>query len=177
MDNDQVMQIVLGKTPLHYQQVDRVAVSYNEFCVNGKKSSYNKRKREIFTAQNQLKKYIDWSIEQLMGAISQFGLYPIEIFFPCIVFEGAMYEAIVENGNLQLKEADHIILDTSYRSRYSVYEKTILVDVVRRSYFEDYMKLIRKDVNSIKRIVHGQSQKITRKIEEITSLLGSKRKD
>jgi hypothetical protein len=173
VENFQVMEIILGKAPLHYKNMKRIAVSYNEFCLKGKKASYEKKKREIFEAQNQLKKYIDCGIDQLIKAGSELRMYPIEMSFPCIVFDGLMYEAIVENGNLQLEEANHLILDTSYRTPYSVFEKCLLVDVVRKDCFENYLKLIRKDVMLFKRIVSTNSRKITRRIDEIISLLSS----
>jgi hypothetical protein len=106
---------------------------------------------------------------------AQFGVYQIEINLSRIVSDGTMYEAIVENGNLTLNDAKHLILYTSYNTRYSVFERGVFFDVVCGDYFEDYMKIIRKDVNATKRTVYHLPARTIRKIKEITSLLSSTR--
>jgi len=174
-ENYQIMDIILEKTNLHYKSIQRKAVTYNEFYLKGKKASYAKKKREIFEAQNQLKKYIACLIEQMMKASPQFSVYPIELYFPCIVFDGVMYEAIVKNGGLELEEAKHLVLRTLRRSPYSVFEKSLLIDVVQKSYFKDYLKLVRKDVTSIRRIVRNRAKRIIREIEQVGELLSSSR--
>jgi hypothetical protein len=176
-ENFQIMEIFLGKVlpQLHYSSFTRKAVSYNEFYLQGKKESFKERKKEIFEAQNQVKKYIDCSIDQLMKVSKELTIYPIEIDFPCIVFDGLMFEAILERGGLQLHKTNHVILSTSYRSQYSIFERSFLIDVVHKDSFGDYLKLIRKDVSSIQKSLRKNSSRILRKIDDTLSLLGMSR--
>lgn len=112
-ENYQIMEMILGKTQLHYKNMKKGAVSYNEFCLGGKKVSFEKKKREIFEAQNQLKKHIDCSVEQVIKASPEIEVYPLEMSFPCLILDGLMYEAILKNGDLHLEESNHLVLQTS----------------------------------------------------------------
>lgn len=172
-ENYQIMEKIFDKTSFHYQNIVRRAITYDAFCLAAKKSSFSKKKREIFEAQNQIKKYIGYMIEQLIKASPQYSEYPIEIDFPCIIFDGSMYEAIIENGRLKLEKSNHIVLGSSYRSPYSIYEKGVLIDIVHKSYFKDYQKLIRKDVTSLRRTVRNNAKRFIREIEQVASLLSS----
>lgn len=172
-ENYQIMELILEKTSLHYKQTKRIAISYAEFSIEKKKKNDYKKKREIFEAQNQVKKYVECSFDQLIRASRRIQGYPIEVFFPCIVLDGSMYEAIVENDDLDLKEAKHIVLFTTYRSPYAVYDRCLLIDVVHKDYFTDYLKIIHKDEASLRTIVSKNSSKITRKINDMIEMLGS----
>lgn len=174
-ENYEIMETIYEKTSLHYENITRIAVSYDTFCLKGKKDSFSKKKREIFEAQNQVKKYVGYTIEQMIKSSPQLGVYPIEFYFPCIVFDGAMYEAIIENGKLKLEESNHVVLSSLYRSPYSIFERGVLIDVVKKSYFKDYERLIRKDVTSLRRIVRKNAKKFAREIERIASLVRSAR--
>lgn len=174
-ENYQIMETIYEKASFHYENIARIAVSYDAFYLTGKKTSFNKKKREIFEAQNQVKKYINYTIEQLIKASPRLDVYLIDMYFPCIIFDGLMYEAILEKGKLKLEESNHIVLSSSYRSPYSIFEKGILIDVVRKSYFKDYQRLIREDVTSLRRIVRGNAKKFARKIEEVGSMVSSAR--
>jgi hypothetical protein len=173
-ENLQVMEMILGKCPLHYENMKRKAVTYDAVYIKGNKNSYEGKKREIFEAQNQLKKYIDYSIEQLTKADLRGG-HVIQNYFPCIVFDGRMYEAIVESGDLSLRESDHLVLATSYKSQYSVWERNLLIDIVRKNYLETYLDLIQKDISSLKKTISKKSKSIFRRIDEIVDLLTTTR--
>lgn len=169
-ENYQVMNMVLGKTGLHYRDLRRHAVAYDEFNLKGKKESFEQKKKEIFEAQNQLKKYVGCYIEQTIESSPTSDLYTIFMSFPCIVFDGSMYEAIVHNGNLRLRESKHLALFTLYRCPYSIFEKCILIDIVNKDYFTEYLKVIRKDVTSLRKQINRDSVKIVEKIDEVREL-------
>jgi hypothetical protein len=99
----------------------------------------------------------------------------IEIYVPCIVFDGHMYEATVEGGDLSLRESDHLILSTSYKSPYSIWERSLLVDIVRKNYFETYLELVQKDLSSLKKAISKKSKSIARKIDDVVELLSTTR--
>jgi hypothetical protein len=173
----EVMDKILPKVSLHYKSSSRTAIAYDTFCFNTTKRSFSTKKREIFEAQNQITKYVGHTIEQsIMERARYYHVYPIQFFFPCIILDGLMYDAIVDNGSLTLKESDHVVLSSQYRSPYSIYENRVLIDVVRKSYFREYQKLIRQDVESFKRVVKRQAGKLSNEIEKVISLVGSTRK-
>lgn len=96
--------------------------------------------------------------------------YTIEMYFPCIVFQGHIYEATVkEDGEVELEKRNHILLRTLYRSPYSVYEKGILIDVISDSpfsekRFSDYNELVCRDMESLKEVLTQNSDEIEQRI-------------
>jgi hypothetical protein len=171
-EDNQVTDIILDKANLHYQNSKRVAVAYSEFNVSEKNTAErnNKHKHEIFEAQNQLKKYIDCEFDKSAKSNLKLRACGTFVYFPCIVFDGSLYEAIVEGNDLQLKEVQHIILTSTYRSPYSVFEKPILIDIVHRNYFEKYLEIIEKDEESLKKSVLSNLNEI---IQETQKIIGS----
>jgi hypothetical protein len=159
---------------LHYEDQKRIAVTYQAFQTgNVLKTQFRESQNAIFEAQNQLKSYIDWNTEQDIRERSPIIPYTIEFYFPCIVFQGPMYEAVVENGDVRLGKSDHIILKTLFKSPYSIYEKDLLIDVVSEEYFNNYQDLIRKDLDSLKESILKNSERISGRITEMVSLLES----
>lgn len=174
-ENYKVLNMIFDPSVLHYASFERKAVAFDAFALDAKKSSYKKKKKEIFEAQNQLKKFIGCFINQIINVPIQIVGYHIQIFFPCIVFDGLMYEAIVDDDELKLEEANHLVLKTLRRSPYSVFEKGLLIDVVSKNYFNDYQKIIRKDISTLKKIFRRKATRIVREIDETISLVESVR--
>ena len=144
----QLREIVLEKSRLHYNKMKKVAVTFDEFLIRNKKSKYEKKKREIFEAINQLKKYITYTHEQTLEERFE-GVYRFYVTLPCIVFDGEMYEAIITKGDVEIKKKKHLLLSTQYRPSYSVWEQGFLIDVVHRNYFQNYLAKIRRDISSL----------------------------
>ena len=166
-DLDYISEVILEKNPLHYYSMKRVAVSYDEFPIDTKKSEYGEGKKQIFKAENQLKKYLTYSNEQFLLQPPQ-EVKLIYISFPCIVFDGTMYEAILEDGKVELKKSNHVVLARSNRAPYSVYDLTFLIDVVTKNYFDRYMKKINNDVKSCFDMVRKRKRRILRELEKIS---------
>jgi len=175
-ENSDTMGLVLEKTPLHYSKFERKAVTYCTIYLEGKNNSVKTKKRKIFQAQNQLKKYVGTLIDQLLKKGPQIDFCPIGFYIPCIVFDGLMYEAIVEEGKLKVTESNHMLLETTYRSPYSISERCILIDVVHKNYFTDYQKMVRKDALELKKIVRKKAKKINNEFYKINRLLSSSKK-
>jgi hypothetical protein len=185
-ENIDIMSTILSKARLHYEKFKSVAVTHTRVFLakerEAKLSATQKkrmRKNHILDAQNQLKKYIDWSTDQDIRKRSQVLPYSIEVYFPCIVFQGHMYEATVENsGKVSLEKKNHIVLDTLFRSPYSVYEKNLLIDVISGKPFDekcftDYQGLIRQDIASLEECVRQNSDEISNRISNILELVES----
>ena len=185
----EIMGIIMKNARLHYRDMRRVAVTSDlvplypskDYSPQHKSQQRNRKKNPIFAAQNQLKKYIDWALDQDIRNRSHVLPFSIEMYFPCLFFQGHMYEAIVENdGKVKLEKKNHIVLETLLRSPYSVYERNLLIDIVGDSHFNEdhfknYQELVRKDMISLEKVISQNSEEIGRKISDTLELIESAR--
>lgn len=167
----QIKEIISKKTKLHHASMKRVAVAFEQFFMKGKKKTFEKKKKEIFEAENQLKKYISYYLEQCVKA--RYDVCRLEMLFPVIVFDGNMYEAVIEKGKVKVSESKHVVLTTSHRTSYSIWEQGFLIDVVHRDYFPNFLKVLDRDVKSFKMVVKRNKLRIEREVERATSFLGT----
>lgn len=173
-ERTEIMQTVLGKTQLHYQNAEKIAVTFDAFKTgDAHRGQFREGQSEIHEAREQLKSYVDYAIEQSIKVRIPLIPYTFEMYFPCIVFRGSMYEATVKNEDVKVKNAKHLILSTLYKSPYSIYERNLLIDVVSEEYFDTYQELVRKDIDSIKHTIEEKSETISSRITEIVTLLES----
>lgn len=145
VDNISAMKPILNSSKLHYKRFKRAAVCFSEFYMQGKQNESHKK--EIFEAETQLKKFIIDKNELTMKSEG----YPlfVDFYFPCIVFDGKMFEATVKNGKTRLKESFHVPLLTSHPSPYSTWDLGFVVDVVHKSYFEKFSDLVNQDIDNL----------------------------
>ena len=70
--------------------------------------------------------------------------------FLCIVLDGRLYEAKIDGESLELKETKHIVLRSEYRPDQGLWDKQVLIDVVEKNYFEEYLNIIKKGELSLR---------------------------
>jgi len=171
----EVMRMILGNTSLHYETQKWVAVTFNAFATGkAHRGQFRESQSEINEAREQLKTYVDWVIDQDVREWVSTLPYTIEMYFPCIVFRGSLFEAIVgENDDIRLNPTKHLILSNLYKSPYSIYEKNVLIDIVSEDYFVEYEKLVQKDIENLKRTIKRKTNTVSRRITEIVTLLES----
>lgn len=134
---------------LHYSKFDRVATNYTEVKLQDEKGGPD----QIFTACNQLTKFIAYSFQQSMRRIerSLSTRRVMIMFFPVIVFDGIFYEATLDaNSSIVLARRRHLLL--SRRSRWSFApeeERSFLIDVVAKEHFEKYLESMRQNVSNL----------------------------
>jgi hypothetical protein len=138
---------------LHYDKFKRFAVAYQEI----KKQRINEPRRsgsvrnEIFEGVSQLVRFLCYEIHQRLRIIDTFDCdfrrekMWMEFFFPIIVFDGDMYQATLDSGKLRLKRAKHVVLVTNHRCPYCNEAEGFTIDVVHRSYFEEFIDVLGKD--------------------------------
>lgn len=165
----QLRDIILGETSLHYHKFKRFAIAFDEVYLKGKKHERAKGKREIFEAENQLKKFIVYTNEKSLEEKPP-KEKRIFVYFPCIVFDGKIFEAIVEKGKLELRKRRHLILTSQYRPSYSVWEQNFLIDIIHRSYFNYYLEKITSDIKSLAETTAKNRDYLMRIIEAVESL-------
>jgi len=164
---------LLGK--LHYYRSKEFSRAYKQIKLQKDRAS---SKDEIFEAINQLLKYVSYEIENYIDVYKN-GLMKImsNVFFlPIIVFDGKLYESVLEDKRLSLKRSNHTTVLSFYRSRYAPHRFPFFIDVVQRNYFPKFLRLIEKeivliteDIKSHKRIQQEfleALEKIGRKVSE-----------
>jgi hypothetical protein len=156
-----LLNLLLEPLQLHYWDSKRVAVCYKEFIKKAdgetKEVKEELKRKPIFEAQNQVKKFI---YDHILNGIKDEG-YPcfVDFYFPCIAFDGNMFEAIVENGKISLKETNHIVLATSIPSISNHFYMKYLIDVVRKDFVRDYLKIIESDIQTLADRINTQCEK------------------
>lgn len=109
-------------------------------------------KDEILEASMQLIKYITYSKYKRMEILSGIdnSLYQITFWFPIIVFDGELWNVFLEEGKVkEVIESKHTILRNTYRPIHSINEANFVIDVVHRSYFEEFLGIINKDIDGL----------------------------
>jgi hypothetical protein len=170
----EIMFELLKDARLHYSDQKRVGVTYEAFQTGDPhKSQFKEDKGATFEAVSQLRSYVECSNDEDIRIRVPVLPYTIQMSFPCIVFRGSMYEAVVEGNDLGLEKTNHLVLKATFSSAYSIYEKGLLVDIVSEEYFNDYQELIRKDISYLEKRVRKKSDIISSRITEMMSLLES----
>jgi hypothetical protein len=158
---------------LHYDKFERIAVAYDEI----KKAKMpkmepsevkEKGRREIFEAINQLVKFVSYELHETKARISNLPeTVPkyeyIEIQFPVIAFDGDMYEVTFTSGEPKLEKTKHLLLSTHFRCPYCKEVKSFTIDVVHRSYFNEFLNLLVAHFNKLnENIVQNRTELVNR---------------
>ena len=160
---------------LLYDKFERIAIAYDEIKKKKIKKETQKRKeksgssrREIFEAINQLVKFTCYEIHQIFRRISKTSSDReyIVIFFPIIVFDGDMFEVNFDSGEPRLKRKNHILLATHYRCPYCQEVESFTVDIVHRSYFSEFMKILKTYFYGIREIMLQNYDELVDKAKE-----------
>jgi hypothetical protein len=175
-DNTINMELILSSSRLHYSRIRKAARCFAEFHYQGKKTEIS-GKKEIFEAENQLKKYVSYVNEKTLKGNVSTDMNFIELQFPCIVFDGEMFEAQIKGNSLGLKKVQHLLLSTSQPSPYSEWDRSFLIDVVHKDYFKTFLREIEDSTKSLRLAVKKKASKISENIENIRQSLPSKRAD
>ena len=72
-----------------------------------------------------------------------------DLFYPLIVVEGDLFEAIVDGNDIDIHRRDHILFVNNR------YDYLIIIDVVTRNYLADYLKVIIRNHTDTVRIIES----------------------
>lgn len=141
----------------HHSKFERIAIAYDE--VKKKKDGSNRK--EIFEAVQQLVKFTRYEIhESFLRRAKVPYVTPkhelIFLFVPILVFDGDMFDVTVEQGEPKLERQNHILLATSQGSPYCKEPEGYIIDVVHRTYFKEFMKLLEADFEGLKKAIIKQ---------------------
>lgn len=150
---------------LHYDRFKRIAIDYDEIKFSDKRE--NKGRKEIFEAINQIVKYISYDFgRKIKSPIGDRNSRLLCIYFPVIVFDGEMYECIVEKNVPKLFRRDHILLRTRYLPEYSDSALDFGIDIVRREFFPIFVQIIKDDIDLLQKRISERRDKLREFIEE-----------
>ena len=133
---------------LHYDSFNRIAVAYDELKKAKSSTKKDSHRREIFEAINQLVKFVNYLNHKTETRISELPEGSphrelIMILFPVIVFDGDMFEVVFNHKEPKLKKTNHILLSTHRHCPYCKESKSFTIDIVHRSYFEEFTDLLK----------------------------------
>ncbi len=152
--------IIADKFKLHYSAFKTIAIAYDEVKIQGKSD-----KRQIFEAINQLIKYICYEIHNTITRVSDIGRQKenelaIMLMMPVIIFDGLLYKASFDSGQLEIKEAIHILLHTQFRCPYCNKVENYAIDIIHSSFFPEFLKLLNANAINSANILNSEKQKI-----------------
>jgi len=133
---------------LHYYKSREFSRAYKQIKLQKDRAS---SKDEIFEAINQLVKYLSYEIENYVDLYKggKMKIMSNIFYFPIIVFDGKLYEAVLNDGQLGLKKVNHTTFLTFYRPRHAPGRLPFLMDVVQRNHFPKFLRLIEKEIELI----------------------------
>lgn len=144
---------LLNQIKLHYDSFENVAHSYTPVKLDKK---IKIRKEQIFGAIVQVMKF---TTSYMQGTIERLGSNPTGarpfMFFPIIVFDGPMYEFLLDEGRPRIVEASHILVSSSLRPAGTLSERRFLIDVVTKEGFKPLLERIESDICQLTAYIKG----------------------
>jgi hypothetical protein len=161
---------------LHYDRFDRIAVAYDELKKDKANEKAGSHRNEIFEATNQLIKFVNYLNHRTEKNLSELPenrpkMEIIMILFPIIVFDGDMYEVFFKGGEPMLWKTKHILLSTHRHCPYCKESKSFTIDVVHRSYFEEFTDLLKTQFTNMNKIILEKHAELLSKIDKDRLLL------
>jgi len=143
------------ESTMHYHHYSKMPIC-TYYIVPFTNEENSKLSKAIFHAKNQvitaLTHLLDQRIEMYNGA----SLITKTFFYPIIVFDGDLYSAIINEDNIDLVEENHLLLSIerelskkreirlSENTTRSQEYKPYLIDIVKKEYFEEYLKIFQQ---------------------------------
>lgn len=162
---------------LHYSDFSRFASPFSEVKLG--KPSGKRSRNEIYEGVNQLVKFVSYQIavqfetwkgdriavNNLRESLRMF------FFFPILVFDGRLYEAVVEKGDIELRDSDHVVLERHHKPSYSATPLTYKIDIAKREFFPDLVRIIERDIERIQEEFVQNKGEFDRTIEQSIAYL------
>jgi hypothetical protein len=143
------LSLVARLVPLHYHSFERIASTYCEVnpAKKGKKDMIkdNEIRDAIYKTIKACVHYQERALDSSQKAASPY--FPIEVTFLVLVLDGKLVEALVDEGHVRVQKTDHMLLQKSYRPKYHREEIEYVIDVVTRSFFTSYIKMVERDIS------------------------------
>lgn len=151
------LNFTVGSKDFHYNKAERCS----QYCsFTSKKNSGGGSKKEWLASHpdalhdtfNKIYDFIksrEPSAEDWVNTYRKYETF-IVMTYPLIVLQGDIYEAHEEKGELKLQKVNHVIFEfNKYENELS---SSLLIDVINETYFEEYLSLLKTDMQKLKNI-------------------------
>ena len=158
----------LTRPQLHYNRFERVASTYTLI-----KPGSEKGKSDIFEAVMQIMKAQSFDVKQAIKRDETITHthHPLYLSFLAIVFDGLMFEAEVERGDVNLLESGHILLYTTFQPEYSDFPLHYSIDIVRKENFKIYLQKLQKDISTLGEHIKSHKGDVSKYLKRSTGLV------
>jgi len=161
---------------LHYDRFDRIAVAYDELKKGKANEKVGAHRNEIFEATNQLIKFVNYLNHHTEKNLSELPKDRpkrelMMILFPIIVCDGDMFEVFFKGGEPTLWKTKHVLLSTNRHCPYCKESKSFTIDVVHRSYFEEFIDSIKTPSIKMNKVILEKHKELLSKIKNDRLLL------
>jgi len=165
--------------PLHYEKntegFTHLATNFQTIRIgenNLDDSRVPKGKDTIFEAVNQVIKYISYKISKaeknIVPRFYEKGIYPLfNLTYPIIVYDGPMYNGFLKNDKIELEERDNIVLQYYFKPAYAERERTFLIDVVKKEYFETLLHTLKDENKKMRKHLADHSKEFYEDVKTI----------
>jgi 2',3'-cyclic-nucleotide 2'-phosphodiesterase (5'-nucleotidase family) len=82
------------------------------------------------------------------------------------VFEGDLYEALVQKGRVKLRPTSRLLLRSHHHDKPNKEHKEILVDVVQSKSFGEYLSVVESDIDRIKKHFDTKKAKLLKAVDK-----------
>lgn len=138
----------------HYNNFQRCS----QYCSFALKKSSTNNKKEWFATHpdglhdvfNKLYDFVNHTFQSnqdwIQTGVKNDDVYA-NLYFPVIVLQGDLYEAIEEDGKVNLTKVNHTIYEFI---RYENDSRVLLIDIITEEYFPEYIKLLNNNTLGIR---------------------------
>ena len=150
------LQYFLIHQDLHYKRSRKVSTNYPLVKPEGKE------KRDLYDAVMKLVKAQAFEVEEALrrSPTITHTHHPLFFSFLAVVFEGQMFEALVDKGDVVLNELDHGLISVSFQPDYSDTPLHYVIDVVKKEHFKDFLVEIENDISTWVHQIKSQMKNI-----------------
>jgi hypothetical protein len=100
---------------------------------------------EVFDSTSKLSQFVNYRVENLMRYFGH-DRRDILFFFPVLVFDGMIYEADYDGGELSILPIDSIVLEARTISPITGRLAPMYVDIVTSGHFENHLGIIEREI-------------------------------
>jgi len=136
---------------LHFDAAERIAHAGVPLKLKKLEKKDRDGRDDIFEARNQLMKYSSSTTKRWTGVISQdIGRRDVILMFLAIVFDGQLYEARKEDGEMTVRKSDYILLKSGRYSKTQDNFAEYLIDVVSKDGLSKYLTVLNTDIGLVR---------------------------
>jgi hypothetical protein len=101
--------------------------------------------------------------------LDHFSTTNFEVYYPVVIFDGVMYVAKLQSGEIELDEVFYVQL------AWETQEYEQVIDVVSKQYFDQYLKTLDEELDNLSKIIETLKGIWDRVFDRINEILFGKK--